>query len=610
MVIVSPRDLVVVEMRDFLEHSVMLLEQLRFDEAVAIANGGGGGVDGLRHIVCMKCVAPDVKAGRFEKACVTVGRFRDLEAHTWMDLAVLFDRFGGLQYLAVSDVVPVPPRGARLPAEVYDEILRRLVDCPSALCAVLHWWPPEIFSADSLRQTLRDCLPRQLSSIGDGIPEKCRLRAEALAQLEAALGDLRAATQLMLRLRNSEVFTVFRRGLDGERPLAGLIEENVQRLFEIDDREACSLMVENRQIVSVDAVVTALQGCDNRWRHEYLKQLFAKDEVAGQDYHMQMVRLFAEYEPKGLLKFLQASERYPLEDALGVCQARGLLEEEAYLLSRAGRVSEAMFVLLERLVDVRRAVLLASEYQDPKLWETLVSYVLDHPHLLVPLLEHLEAPETLGEVGKDSGRPQPPPTATPAHVLRRLPHGTPVSRVAPSIRRVIDSYQLTASIYSSCNRLSAQETTAQKKKGVDAFRKAALVAPKDRRCAICERFLVSGPPVEWAAALSKPGASENTGEPASARTASGVAGGAPVGASAASAPSGETESMSAEVSPFGIPIAGRGSGKLLPPPRGSARLENRIGEVVAGGIVLIGQRAMHKQCHARRGNGDRRNRFS
>ena len=65
-------------------------------------------------------------------------------------------------------------------------------------------------------------------------------------------------------------------------------------------------------------------------------------------------------------------------------------------------MGEALGVLLEKVGDVGRAVAFASEYQDPKLWEFLVAYVLERAHLLVPLLEHLDTLDGLfGEVGKD-----------------------------------------------------------------------------------------------------------------------------------------------------------------------------------------------------------------
>jgi len=241
-----------------------------------------------------------------------------------------------------------------------------------------------------------------------------------------------------------------------------------------------------------------------------------------------MVRLYAEYDPGDLLGFLRASERYPLEDALGVCQQRGLLEEEAYLLGRAGRVGEALRILLEKMGDVDGAVAFASEYQDPKLWEELVDFVREHPHLLVPLLERLDALDTLhhGQVGSDSGRPQPPPTATPAHVLRRLPPNTPVPRIAASVKRVFDSYELSASLHASCSRLSGGEMRAKKKAFMGAHTRGAVVAPESWRCRVCGRLISSPPPrpEEFSDAVDSSAASVAASGSDAASDAGGVAG--------------------------------------------------------------------------------------
>ncbi|CAE7408703.1 ZNFX1, partial [Symbiodinium pilosum] len=96
-------------------------------------------------------------------------------------------------------------------------------------------------------------------------------------------------------------------------------------------------------------------------------------------------------------------------------------------------------ILLEEVGDVCRAVDFAAETQDPELWEQLVSFVLqpDHSHLLVPLLDQLDNLEArrLAAVGAESQKPQPPPMATPSHVLRLLPGETPLARIASSIQR-------------------------------------------------------------------------------------------------------------------------------------------------------------------------------
>lgn len=560
MFLVAPREVIVFQLRDLLEHAMDLLEQGFYDEAIRLADAGGDGIQGLRHIVCLKCVAPELKAANFDAACAIVNRFQDLEAATWQECIVLFDRYGALQHLAVN--IPVPPSGARLPTEVYDEALARLVACPSALVAVLSWWPRDIFSAGTLAAKIQQSLGPDLdlsAERAEPLRAEDRCRVEALALLAAAEGNSEHAAGLLLGLNSPEVFRHLRSALSGDKQLAKLVEANARRLFEIDDRQACALMVDFHSTVSVAAVIGSLQGRDSRWRHEYLKQLFNKDEVAGHEYHMQMVELFAEYEPQGLLQFLRGSERYPLEEALEVCQRRGLMEEEAYLLGRAGRVGEALRVLLERVGDVGRAVEFASNYQDAKLWEFLVTFVLERPHLLAPLLDRLDALDGLiGEVDRDSGRPQPPENARPVHVLGRLPPGTPVTKIASSVTRVFRSVELTKSLQDSCSSLRKQEVQAGKLMTIAAHRKGALVAPASRRCAVCGRYLDRPPPLDDASSTSASasGAPESSAAPA-----------------AAAASSIEVAPLVMAPTQFRAPVRGGSS------------------------IVLQGQRAAHRRCH-------------
>jgi len=498
MFVVSTRDLMLVNIRDFLEQAMWLIDNGHEEEAVMLANNGGDGHMGLRHITCLKCVAPHLRSNNFEQACAAVTQFTDLEAETWQECIILFDKCNALQYLAVS--VPVPPRGRCLPTNVYDEVLQRLVAYPSALVTLLRLWPPEVFSAPALKEQLRSKLPNMEALVVSELGADSRGLVEALGLLEASTGNTEVAVRHLLGLGSPDVFAVLRRDLSSSAsaqrsPLLGLAQANIQRLFEIDDWEACQLLVDCRATFTAEVVVTALKDCDTRWRHEYLKLLFEKDELAGANYHMQMVRLFAEFEPKGLGAFLRKSERYQLEEALAVCQSRGLLDEEAYLLGKAGRVSEALNILLEKMGDVERAVVFASQYQDPKLWETLVSYVLEHPKLLVTLLDCLESLDTLAGVGsEDSGRPQPPPTAQPAHVLRRLPQGTPVPRVAAPVRRVFESFDLQESLYESCKKLTEYEMTSCKKAFLNSYRGGSAYKPDTWRCRVCGRSLTLPPP--------------------------------------------------------------------------------------------------------------------
>lgn len=469
MLAAGPRDLLMFQIRDLLEYAVQLLEEGNFDEAIRLANGGGEGIQGLRHIVCLKCLTPDVKDGNFVRACQTLQRFRHLEAPTWQESLVLFDRAGALPHLALQ--LPVPPK-EQLPNEVYDDALRRLVHYPSALVAVLAYWPNDIFSTSELQAILHKDAPSFTSSTELSQEDRCR--AEALARLSENT-DPDLAVELLLKLSSSEVFKMVRRLISAGHDPAKWLLPKLQQFFEVDDKQACELAVACRASLPVDHVMSTLEECESRWKHEYLKQLFAQDEIAGQGYHLQMVELFAEYDPSGLQPFLRASERYPLDQALEVCQRKGLRQEVAYLLGRAGRVADALRILLEEVGDVRQAVEFAAETQDPELWEMLVSFVLQpqHSHLLVPLLDQLDALDSrhLAALGTESQKPRPPPMATPSHVLRLLPGETPLARIASSVQRVLDSLRLSSELHATCFQLSSEEMVSVKKHCMTAYRR-------------------------------------------------------------------------------------------------------------------------------------------
>ena len=65
---------------------------------------------------------------------------------------------------------------------------------------------------------------------------------------------------------------------------------------------------------------------------QYLDQLFSKDMHAAADYGGQMVELYADFDHSKLLSFLRRSESYPLQKALDICESRGFVKEQVFLL--------------------------------------------------------------------------------------------------------------------------------------------------------------------------------------------------------------------------------------------------------------------------------------
>jgi len=64
------------------------------------------------------------------------------------------------------------------------------------------------------------------------------------------------------------------------------------------------------------------------------------------------VELYADYAPGQLMAFLVSSQWYGLEGALQVCEQRGLVREQVFILGRMGSASQALHLIIQRLADI------------------------------------------------------------------------------------------------------------------------------------------------------------------------------------------------------------------------------------------------------------------
>ncbi|CAI5984862.1 unnamed protein product [Closterium sp. NIES-64] len=98
--------------------------------------------------------------------------------------------------------------------------------------------------------------------------------------------------------------------------------------------------------------------------HCYLHEVFERMPEVASTFHPMQVELYADFDRRLLLPFLQSSDYYPLQDALNLCMQRGLVEEQVFLLTRMGDYKEALSLLLDRLKDVNRVAALMEQASD------------------------------------------------------------------------------------------------------------------------------------------------------------------------------------------------------------------------------------------------------
>ena len=86
------------------------------------------------------------------------------------------------------------------------------------------------------------------------------------------------------------------------------------------------------------------------------------------------------------------SPHYPLEMALEVCKATGVVEGQVYVLGRLGNHKEALKIMLEEMRDVKGAVEFVRTCRGSvELWLELLARVVQTPEMVESLLQYVSA---------------------------------------------------------------------------------------------------------------------------------------------------------------------------------------------------------------------------
>ena len=167
------------------------------------------------------------------------------------------------------------------------------------------------------------------------------------------------------------------------------------------------------------------------------------------------VRLFAEYSRPLLLPFLRASQSYTLSSASKECEIRHYIPELVYLLSKEGRISQALRLIIDEVGDVAQAIAFAKEQGDKGLWDELVEYSMSKPRFILGLLR---------EVGT---------AVDPIRIVRRIPEGVQIPGLKDGLLKLLREYELQYSISEGVARVlrgevsqAMQTRVSRQKRGV------------------------------------------------------------------------------------------------------------------------------------------------
>ncbi|KPI35883.1 uncharacterized protein AB675_10481 [Cyphellophora attinorum] len=373
----------------------------------------------------------------------------------------------------ISPYIPTLDLTPPLPSLVFEIVLGHYVTFNrQRFRELLDKWPSDIFDISSITTAIEG----QLSST-EQHSDDWRILQECLAKLFLADGRYDEALRCYIRLQDADTaLTLIKEhhlieAIADDIPAFVQLRVSAEQLKsaardELDDlaSEPIKLLVDEAEHGVVDAndVVGQLEQANlsmflffyfrGLWRGEGTHQNHstvrgrALDNLAAdagklvvEEFADTAVKLFAEYDRDILNDFLHISTSYTFESALKTCESRHFIPELVYLLSKTGQVKKALFLIIDELNDVSKAIEFAREQDDKDLWDDFLEYSMSRPRFIAGLL---------AEVGT---------AIDPIELVRRIPSGIEIPGLKEGLRKMLREYDLQDSISAGVAQVLAGE---------------------------------------------------------------------------------------------------------------------------------------------------------
>lgn len=388
----------------------------------------------------------------------------------------------------ISNHVPTLELTPPLPASIFEIILGHYVETDRLrFKELLDQWPSDLFDISSITTAIDDQL--KLDDTPEG-SEDWRILQEGLAKLCLADGHYNEALKCYIRLQDADTALTLIKDHHLVEAVADDIPSFVQLrvpssqlssipIKELDELAADPISVladeATHGVVEPDEIVAQLKTPVLKpFLYFYLRALWRggseKDASKGPrvghsaaanaiaaDAGKQLVEqfadiaidIFAEYDRSLLMEFLHTSTAYTFDKAVKVCEKRHFVEESVYLLSKTGQMKKALFLIIDELKDVSKAIAFAKEQDDRGLWDDLLEYSMSRPRFISGLL---------AEVGT---------AIDPITLVKRIPSGLEVEGLKDGLKKMIREYDLQDSISSGVARVLSSEVAI----GMDTLRR-------------------------------------------------------------------------------------------------------------------------------------------
>jgi len=321
--ILSPRDIVVARPRDSDDHVKWLIQKNRYTEALKYARENEKVLKTITVIdIGKKYLRYLLESQKYNEAAQMVPSVSGTDQQLWEEWIYSF-----IDLKQFHVIIPyIPINQPRLRDTIYEMKLNYfLLNSSDQFLRCIKEWPHDLYKIQNITTVTVDRIAvlEQESERNrlDGKDQELResdrnisVLLEALANLYMFEQQYDKALNIYFKLRKSDVFEFIEK-----HALFSSIQDKVLTMMSFDEDRTLKLCVDHHENIMVDQVVKQLK--DTRIQLlKYLDGLFYFNVQSSQKYHLAQVELYAEYDSKRLVWFLEQSQSYKIEQALKICE--------------------------------------------------------------------------------------------------------------------------------------------------------------------------------------------------------------------------------------------------------------------------------------------------
>ncbi|XP_050526190.1 vacuolar protein sorting-associated protein 41 homolog [Daktulosphaira vitifoliae] len=453
-VIVSPKDVVVANPCDADDRIEWLIEHNKYSEAMDVVNSKNVILNrnsrisvGKRFLDHLLFTEEYVEAGRL--AAELFGNNKKL----WQE-----EIFKFAQVHQLRQVCSYLPRGEiKLDPHIYEMVLYEYLKLePDGFLKIVKQWSPSLYNVSAVTNALIEHLIVDTSSE----------LLEALAILYTHSKKFEKALTVYLKLRHKGVFQLI-----AKHNLFAQVHGMIEELMDLDCDQTIKILLD-KDAIPVDVAVAKLQN-NKLYLYTYLDALEKKDTRAlgRQNFHKDLVLLYAEFSREKLLPLLKRSDNYSIAEALDVCKRLEYYPEMVYLLGRMGNTKDALNLVVSQLDNIEQAIEFCKDQNDIDLWHDLISLSLDRPDFLKVLLQKIGT------------------YVDPRILISRIGKHTEIPGLKQALVKMMTDYNLQVSVEEGCTKIVVSDCFDLHEKLYNARRKGCSVH-EQQICSACQKCII------------------------------------------------------------------------------------------------------------------------